>query len=67
MGARVSGGFCSKLAVAGAFLASMLVGLPAFAGIGGSVVPSFPTPIKVGDNKTAVIVITNSSTDSDST
>ena len=35
---------------------------PAFAGIGGSVVPSFPTPLNVGDIKTATITITNRAT-----
>ncbi len=34
----------------------------AFAGVGGSVVPSFPTPMNVGDIKTASVTITNHAT-----
>ena len=47
----------------GALLAfCVFTAMPALAGLGGSVVPSFPTPIHVGDLKTASIRITNSAT-----
>src|SRR3954470_13269967 len=50
------------LAVAGLIVGWMWAALPALAGVGGSVIPSFPTPIKVGDIKTATITVTNRST-----
>src|SRR4051812_4287339 len=50
-------------ALRGAMLLGALAGAtPALAGIGGSAVPSFPTPMTVGDIKTATIVITNNAT-----
>jgi hypothetical protein len=49
--------FIVRASVVGVFAAA-----PAFAGMGGSVVPSFPTPLNVGDIKTATITITNRST-----
>jgi hypothetical protein len=53
---------CSA-AFMGALLAfCFFTAMPAVAGIGGSVVPSFPTPIHVGDLKTAAIRITNRAT-----
>jgi PKD repeat protein len=52
----------------GAFLAVCVVAAtPAFAGLGGSVVPSYPTPISVGDTKTATITLTNNATASNAT
>ncbi len=47
--------------VAGCALGLITV-TPAFAGIGGSVVPSFPTPMDVGDIKTSTVTITNHAT-----
>src|SRR5436189_226019 len=52
-------GVLSTLLIVGVFVAAAT---PALAGIGGSVVPSFPTPINVGDIKTATITITNRAT-----
>jgi hypothetical protein len=48
--------------VATLLAASTLAAVPAYAGMGGSVVPAFPTPLNVGDIKTASITITNRST-----
>ncbi len=51
------------IAVIAAGLAlGLLAVTPAFAGMGGSVVPSFPTPMNVGDIKTASVTITNHAT-----
>jgi uncharacterized repeat protein (TIGR01451 family) len=41
---------------------ALLAVTPAFAGLGASVVPSFPTPEDVGDIKTATVTIKNNST-----
>jgi hypothetical protein len=41
---------------------AMFASVPAFAGMGGSMVPSFPTPLTVGDTKTATITLINRST-----
>src|SRR6188768_3853961 len=62
MGATGVRSVAGRLAIAAAFVGSMLAALPALAGVGGSVIPSFPTPIKVGDIKTATITITNRAT-----
>jgi hypothetical protein len=40
---------------------------PAFAGVGASVVPTFPTPMNVGDIKTATITMTNHATAANNT
>lgn len=48
--------------IARGFAVGLVAATPAFAGVGGSVVPSFPTPMNVGDAKTATITITNRST-----
>jgi uncharacterized repeat protein (TIGR01451 family) len=51
------------MAIAGAMSALALLAIaPAFAGIGGSVVPDFQSPINVGQILTASIFITNNST-----
>ena len=44
------------------FAFALVAATPAFAGLGGSVVPSFPSPVNVGDIKTATITITNRAT-----
>src|SRR5438067_13594016 len=56
------GGLRSRIGFAIAFSGLLFAAAPAFAGIAGSVIPSYPTPIKVGDSKTATITITNAST-----
>src|SRR3954471_10422138 len=59
---KAVGAFVGRLTFAIGVLAGMAMTLPAIAGVGGSVIPSFPTPIKVGDIKTATITITNRAT-----
>jgi len=62
MVANVARALLGRVAVAVLVVSGMIAAMPAIAGVGGSVIPSFPTPIKVGDIKTATITITNRST-----
>src|SRR6188508_1427580 len=53
---------CFRALAGTSLVFALLAATSAIAGLGGSVVPSFPSPLNVGDIKTATISITNRAT-----